>query len=74
LLLASTSARAVDLPFYSGPLYIITYLLYIVHLTASAGDFYWLLYVPAKARTLKAMVECKLNKGMEVRIYTSELR
>ena len=70
LLLASTSTIALDLPFYSGPLHILAYMLYTIHLAISAEDFYWLAYTLSKARSLKAKVECKVNGGMKLIIYT----
>jgi len=45
-------------------------MLYTIHLAISAEDFYWLAYTLSKARSLKAKVECKVNGGMKLIIYT----
>jgi len=63
LLSALASDAVVDLSIYRGPLYALLYMLYAVHLPASAGDFYGIAYLLAKARTTRGYVECVVRDG-----------
>lgn len=60
---ALTADAVVDLLVYRGPLHVLLYLLYAVHLPASAGDFYGVAYLLAKARTLRGYLECVVEDG-----------
>lgn len=66
----------VRIPFtYQGPLWLFIFMLYIVHLTSSVGDFYGILNVLLRVRSLRETLKCILEEGRvkEVRIYTKDL-